>query len=88
VQVSGTARQATDDSIIWLMRFACRVTQATDTHSEHVILTAFPTTTNVTRTRFNVTFTITLPVLFVWLLFIDLNLPLSVHYDTSFAIDQ
>jgi hypothetical protein len=24
------------------MRFACRITKATDTHSEYVILTAFP----------------------------------------------
>ena len=36
------ARQATDDSIIRRMRFACRTTKATDPHSEYVILTALP----------------------------------------------
>ena len=36
-----TAGQATDN-IIWRMRFACWVTETTDTHSEHVILIAFP----------------------------------------------
>ena len=35
------ARQATDDNIIRLMRFACWITKATDTNSEHVILIAF-----------------------------------------------
>jgi hypothetical protein len=34
VEKYGTTRQR--------MRFACRVTKATDTHSEYVILTAFP----------------------------------------------
>jgi hypothetical protein len=37
-----TAGQATDDSIIWRTRFACWITKATDTHSEYVILIAFP----------------------------------------------
>jgi hypothetical protein len=37
-----TARQATGDNIIRRMRFACRMTKVTDTHSEHVILIAFP----------------------------------------------
>jgi hypothetical protein len=34
--------QATHDDIIRSMRFAYRVTEATDTHSEYVILIAFP----------------------------------------------
>jgi hypothetical protein len=38
----GTARQATHDNIIRRMRFACRVTKAAYTHSEYVILIAFP----------------------------------------------
>jgi hypothetical protein len=38
VEKYGTARQATDDNIIRRMRFACRITKATDTHSEYVIL--------------------------------------------------
>jgi hypothetical protein len=38
----GRARQTTDDNIIRRMRFACRITKATDTHSEYVILIAFP----------------------------------------------
>ena len=38
----GRAREATDDNIIRRMRFACWMTKATDTHSEYVVLTAFP----------------------------------------------
>jgi hypothetical protein len=38
----GTARQATDDNIIRRMRFAWWITKATDTHSQYVILIAFP----------------------------------------------
>jgi hypothetical protein len=37
------ARQAgTDDNVIRRMRFACWIIKATNTHSEYVILTAFP----------------------------------------------
>jgi hypothetical protein len=42
VEKYGTARQAADGNIIRRMRFACWITKATDTHSEYVILTAFP----------------------------------------------
>jgi hypothetical protein len=42
VEKYGTARQATDDNIILRMRFACWITEATDTYSECVILIAFP----------------------------------------------
>jgi hypothetical protein len=42
VEKYGTARQATNDNIIRRMRFACWITKATDTHSEYVILIAFP----------------------------------------------
>jgi hypothetical protein len=42
VEKYGTARHATDDNIIRRMRFACWITKATDTHSDYVILTAFP----------------------------------------------
>jgi hypothetical protein len=42
VQKYGTARQATYGNITWRMRFACWITKATDTHSEYVILIAFP----------------------------------------------
>ena len=38
----GTARQATDDNIIERMRFVCSISKATDTHSEYLILIAFP----------------------------------------------
>jgi hypothetical protein len=38
----GTAGHVTDDSIIWRMRIACWITEATGTHSEYVIRTAFP----------------------------------------------
>jgi len=42
VEKYGTAREATGDNIIWRMRFACWLTGAIDTHSEYVILIAFP----------------------------------------------
>jgi len=34
--------RATDDNITWHVRFAYWVTEATDTHSEYVVLIAFP----------------------------------------------
>ena len=37
-----SARQATDINITRRMRFACRITKATNTHSEYVTLIAFP----------------------------------------------
>jgi hypothetical protein len=40
VERYGTIRQATDGNIIQRMRFACWMSKATDTHSEHVILIA------------------------------------------------
>jgi hypothetical protein len=42
VEKYGRARQATDDNIIRRMRFAGRITKATDTHTGCVILIAFP----------------------------------------------
>jgi hypothetical protein len=42
VENYGRAGQATDDSIIWRMPVTCWVPKATDIHSEHVILIAFP----------------------------------------------
>jgi hypothetical protein len=41
VEKYGTARQATDDKI-QCMYFACGITKATGTHSQYVILVAFP----------------------------------------------
>jgi hypothetical protein len=41
VEKYGKARQATDNKI-WRIRIACWITKATDTHSEYVILIAFP----------------------------------------------
>jgi len=38
----GRIGQTTDDNIIWRMRIACWITKATNTHSEYVILIAFP----------------------------------------------
>ena len=38
----GRARQATNDNITRRMRIACRVTKATDKHSECVIIIALP----------------------------------------------
>ena len=37
-----TAGQPADDDTTLRMRFACRITTSTDTHSEYVILVAFP----------------------------------------------
>jgi hypothetical protein len=41
VEEHGNARQATDDNITRCMRFAWWITEATDTHSEYIILIAF-----------------------------------------------
>jgi hypothetical protein len=38
----GTARQATEENIIWRMRFACWITKACSSHSQYVIITTFP----------------------------------------------
>ena len=38
----GGARRATDDNIIWRMNYARWIIKATETHSEYVILVAFP----------------------------------------------
>jgi len=40
----------------WRMRTAWWITKATNTHSEYVTITAFPTATMVARTRLRVTF--------------------------------
>ena len=37
-----TAKQATDNSTIGRMRIACWLSKATNTHSEYVIVIAFP----------------------------------------------
>jgi hypothetical protein len=37
----GTARAATDDSIIQRMRLAFWITKATDTHLDYIVLIAF-----------------------------------------------
>ena len=38
----GIDRRGKDDNIIRRMRFACLITKATNTHSEYVIIIAFP----------------------------------------------
>jgi hypothetical protein len=40
VEKYGGARRATDNKIIWRMRFVPWITKGTDTHSEYVILIA------------------------------------------------
>jgi hypothetical protein len=42
VEEYGTARETTDIKIVWRTRIAYWITKATDTHSEYVILIAFP----------------------------------------------
>ena len=41
VEMYGTAGPATDENIVWCMRNACRITKATNTYSEYVILITF-----------------------------------------------
>jgi len=53
VEKYGRVGQATDDNIIWHTNFAYKITKATNTHSEHVMLIAL-----VTRKHLNVTFNI------------------------------
>jgi len=42
VEKYGTARKATDESIIRRMRFSCFITEDTNTHSDYVTPIAFP----------------------------------------------
>ena len=42
VQKYSAARWTTDDHIIQRMRTECWITKATETHSEHILLIAFP----------------------------------------------
>jgi len=42
VKKYGTAGQAIDDTVLQCMCFACWMTKATNTHSEYVLLIAFP----------------------------------------------
>ena len=41
-EICGTAGQASYDSIILRMRFACWITESINTHSEYVILNVLP----------------------------------------------
>ena len=50
------AGQAAADNIKWRMRIACRMNKVTDTHSEHVILTFFPTAKTFMGKLLNLTF--------------------------------
>jgi hypothetical protein len=42
VEKCGISGQATDDNVIERVGFACRIFEATDTHSAYVTLIAFP----------------------------------------------
>ena len=57
VEKYNTAGQTTDDNIIGLlrMRLACWITKATDTHTEHAILIAFPTAKMVSEKHLSIT---------------------------------
>jgi len=39
---NGSDRRATNENIIWRMRFACWITKATYTHAQYIIRIAFP----------------------------------------------
>ena len=58
----GRARQATDDNIIWRMSFACWIPKDTNTHSEYVILNAFPRKIWILQTHLCGTFLRTIEV--------------------------
>ena len=58
------AGQDTDDNIIWQMHITCRITKATNTHSEYVILITFPQQQWL-RDRPSIFVVPTLPVLFL-----------------------
>jgi hypothetical protein len=55
--------QATHDNIIWRIRYACCVTEATDTHSEYAIFIAFPGQQFLRERASMLTFICTLPLL-------------------------
>ena len=55
----GTTKHATDDNVTLRMRFAYRITKATDVHSEYVIFVAITRPTMVARTRPIVSYTFT-----------------------------
>jgi hypothetical protein len=61
VEKYGTATQTTDDNIIPSMRFACWITNATDTHSEYVTLLFLGKYSYTKAPKYNVTHT--LPIL-------------------------
>jgi len=50
VEKCGRVRQGTDINIMRRMRFACSTTKATDTHTEFVVLFAFPRLITFIRT--------------------------------------
>jgi hypothetical protein len=62
VEKYNPAIQATNDSIIRRMRFACWITKATDTLSRMCNTSCYSTANVVTRTRLNITFIRTLSV--------------------------
>jgi hypothetical protein len=65
VEKYGRARQVTDDNIIGRMSFPNWITKATDTHSECVILIAFPWQKWIHERTSLLTFMRTLPDLYI-----------------------
>jgi hypothetical protein len=55
VEKYGRTRQGTDENIIRRMRFACWITNGTNTHAVTILNTSNFPATMVARTRFNVT---------------------------------
>jgi hypothetical protein len=49
VEKCGRVREDIDDNIIRRMRFTCRITQATNTHSYYVMLIAFSRNVSFTK---------------------------------------
>jgi hypothetical protein len=67
VEKYGRARQATDNDIIRRMRFVLWMGNATNTHSEFVIFTAYCTAKMVARTRLNVRLYVLCLSCFIWI---------------------
>jgi hypothetical protein len=61
---------------IWCMRIACWINKATDTHSEHVILIAFPQQQFVSKTHLSVKLSLHCLCSSLW--------PLDIPYQTVF----
>jgi hypothetical protein len=80
VEKYGTAGQATDDNVVRLIRFACRITNATNTQSEYVILIAFARQKLLREQRLKLRLYVECLSCFGWFIFI---LPVGMYSYTN-----